>query len=68
MPFKSDEQRRACWAQYARDKKAGRKPSWDCREFERVTTYITINGKKKVVRTGPRGGRYVMVNGTKRYI
>jgi len=37
MPFKSKAQRRACWAQYNRDKKAGRKPKWDCKEWEAAT-------------------------------
>lgn len=30
MPFKNEAQRRACWAQYNRDLKAGRTPAWDC--------------------------------------
>ena len=68
MPFQSEAQRRACWAQYTRDKKAGRKPSWDCREFERATKYHVINGEKHIVHTGSRGGKYVIVNGNKRYI
>lgn len=37
MPFKSEAQRKACWAQYNRDKKAGKTPSWDCKEWERDT-------------------------------
>ena len=30
MPFKNQSQVRACFAQYQRDIKAGRIPSWDC--------------------------------------
>ena len=38
MPFKSKSQRRACWAQYRRDKKAGKEPQWDCKKWEKETT------------------------------
>ncbi len=34
MPFVSDAQRKACWAKYHSDKRAGRKPQWDCKEWE----------------------------------
>lgn len=34
MPFKSNSQRKACWAQWNRDKKAGKKPRWNCKEWE----------------------------------
>jgi len=34
MPFVSEKQRRKCWAMYNKDKKEGRKPKWDCREWE----------------------------------
>ncbi len=37
MPFKSQAQRQACWARYHQDKKAGRKPKWDCEEWEAAT-------------------------------
>jgi len=33
MPFVSQAQARACWAQYNRDKAAGKKPAWDCHEW-----------------------------------
>jgi hypothetical protein len=33
MPFVSKAQERACWAQYNRDKAAGKTPSWDCHEW-----------------------------------
>ena len=33
MPFVNDRQRRACYAQEARDKKAGRTPKWNCSEY-----------------------------------
>jgi hypothetical protein len=34
MPFVNPAQRAACYAQRARDLKAGRKPRWDCEAFE----------------------------------
>lgn len=34
MPFKSEAQRHACWAKYNADKKVGRVPKWDCKEWE----------------------------------
>lgn len=33
MPFANPAQEKACWAQYSRDKKAGRKPKWNCHEW-----------------------------------
>lgn len=46
MPFKSQQQREACFAQEARDKKAGRKPGWNCRKWEKETP-SRIPGMKK---------------------
>ena len=46
MPFKNQDQREACWAQKARDEKAGRKPKWDCEEWEKETP-SNIPGMKK---------------------
>ena len=37
MPFVSEQQRRACWAQYHRDIKAGKKHAWDCKEWGSAT-------------------------------
>ena len=37
MPFVNEAQRRACWAKYTQDKKAGRKPKWDCKKWEKHT-------------------------------
>lgn len=37
MPFQSLAQQRKCWAQYHRDIKAGRIPSWDCRKWSAET-------------------------------
>lgn len=56
MPFKSKSQRRACWAQYHRDVKAGRKPAWDCYEWESKTTDKSLPEylpKKKAVAKRP---------------
>jgi hypothetical protein len=64
MPFKSLAQRRACWAQYHRDIKAGRKPSWDCHEWEHVTEKgtklperIRSPKKKSYTRLSPKKDR-----------
>jgi hypothetical protein len=35
MPFSSQKQRAACYIKFNRDKKAGRKPSWNCKEWEK---------------------------------
>ena len=37
MPFKNDQQRRACWAQYSRDVDKGIKPRWNCKKWEEET-------------------------------
>jgi len=33
-PFENNAQRRACYAQAERDRKRGKRPKWDCAEFE----------------------------------
>ncbi|AYV77940.1 MAG: hypothetical protein Edafosvirus3_18 [Edafosvirus sp.] len=37
MPFQSEKQRKLCWTLYNKDKKKGKKPSWDCEEWEEET-------------------------------
>lgn len=37
MPFKSEAQRRFCWAQQKRNEAAGIKSSWNCEEWEHET-------------------------------
>jgi len=37
MPFVSQAQRGACYAQANRDKKSGKKPAWDCTKWEKET-------------------------------
>ena len=64
MPFVNDAQRKACYAQASRDKKAGKTPKWDCKKFAKVK----VAGRKRKIHKGPRGGKYVVVNGAKRYI
>ena len=36
-PFVSGAQRAKCWAQYNQARATGRKPSWDCPEWERTS-------------------------------
>lgn len=62
MPFKNNSQMRACFAQYNKDKNAGKIPAWDCYEW------IHSSKKKKKVYTGSRGGKYILVGGYKKYI
>ena len=37
MPFLSDNQRKYCWVKYNQDIRNGKKPSWDCNEWEKNT-------------------------------
>lgn len=34
MPFQNRSQESACWAQYNQALKEGKKPKWDCEEWE----------------------------------
>ncbi len=79
MPFVSQAQRAACYAQQSRDLKAGRVPKWKCHEFEHGihskktrkslrSSRKTSRTKKRKVHVGPRGGRYVMFKGRKVYV
>ena len=81
MPFVSESQRRACYAQMRRDLKAGREPRWKCSEYgskskrsrKRSTKRRSMKRKRskeinKKVYTGPRGGKYVIYDGKKIYI
>lgn len=65
MPFVSKAQRRACYAQYGRDKKAGNTPKWNCKEWDSKTDLKNLPEK---IYVGPRGGRYILKNGKKIYI
>jgi len=51
MPFSSQKQRRACWAKYNAANKKGKKPGWDCAEWERA------GKRKKKVRMSFRGAK-----------
>lgn len=65
MPFVNEAQRKACYAQANRDRKEGKEPKWKCHEFG---SHIVIAGRKRKIHKGERGGKYVIVNGEKRYI
>lgn len=45
MPFVNENQRRACWAKYSRDKKAGLVPKWNCKKWEEYSK--KSNSKRK---------------------
>lgn len=72
MPFVSQAQRAACYAQQSRDLKAGRTPRWRCHDYEHHNSKKRKkrgNGKvKREVHVGPRGGKYVMFQGRKVYV
>lgn len=69
MPFTSQAQRAACFAQYRRDIQAGIKPRWNCYSYGKdKKTRTRKNGRLGRIRRGPRGGRYRMVRGRKVYI
>lgn len=65
MPFKNANQRKACYAQAAQAKREGRQPTWDCHKF---ANEIMIAGRKRKIHVGERGGKYVIINGQKRYL
>jgi len=70
MPFKSAAQMRLCYSLLAK----GKNGSWDCDEWLRKTK--SLDGKKlsarkrrrSAIKTGPRGGKYFEVGGTKIYV
>lgn len=82
MPFTNKAQVRACFAQYHRDIKSGRIPSWDCYKWldespgyikeKRSKSHSYKSPKKSLhkrkVYIGPRGGKYFIVKGHKVYI
>lgn len=65
MPFVNSGQRKACYAQAARDRANGQTPRWDCHDFAH---HIHIGGRKRKIHKGPRGGKYVIISGRKKYI
>lgn len=71
MPFVSQAQRAACYAQQSRDLKAGRTPRWRCHDYEHGIHKKRGKGggkMKRKVHVGPRGGKYVMFQGRKVYV
>jgi hypothetical protein len=40
MPFVSEAQRKKCYVLYTKDVKAGRKPKWDCKQWEKDSVII----------------------------
>lgn len=47
MPFVSQAQRAACYAQASRDRKAGRTPKWNCKKYEKHSKKSRSTGSKK---------------------
>ena len=69
MPFVSEAQRRACYAQQSNALKAGKKPAWDCSKYAKEEKKKKSSNKKKSkVFVGPRGGKYIIKNNKKVYI
>ena len=51
MPFVNQAQRAACWVKWNEAKKLGKKPKWNCSEWEKHTKHnlckaTCLNGKK----------------------
>jgi len=65
MPFVSSKQRKLCFAKMSSDKKAGRKITWDCHKF---ANEVKVGGRTRKIYKGPRGGKYYILNGVKKYI
>ena len=61
MPFKSESQRRYCWYLYQKATKAGKTPSWDCKEWARETKNQSLPKYKK-----EKTIRHVSMGGAKR--
>ena len=69
MPFVSESQRRACYAQQSNALKSGKKPAWDCSKYAKgEKTKKKSKKKSNKVFTGPRGGKYIIKNNKKVYI
>ena len=56
MPFKNQKQRAACWAQYNRDLDAGKKPKWNCKEWESES----LHRCKRKTQEGKRCSRMII--------
>jgi hypothetical protein len=77
MPFVSPQQRRACFAQQALARRAGLRPKWNCHAFAHdlktskrsgKTTKSKRTTRKPKIKTGPRGGKYIVVGRNKQKI
>lgn len=76
MPFVSEAQRRKCYVLQTQAEKAGKKSSWDCKKFsehdsksiKKKTKVNKVPKRKPKIYDGPRGGKYIIKNGSKIYI
>jgi len=82
MPFVSDQQRKACYAQQRRMNEMGMVSNWDCKEYEKGKDKMSprvkrrqktspkklekINGEQ--VYQGVRGGKFVIRKNRKVYM
>lgn len=57
MPFVSQAQRAACYAQAARDRKAGRTPKWNCKKYEKHRSKGTRSKRNKKRKSYTRKSR-----------
>jgi hypothetical protein len=46
MPFVNQKQRQACWSQWNKAKKEGKKPKWNCKKWDNES-YHFCNSKCK---------------------
>ena len=65
MPFVNQAQRRACFVLAAKARANGKQPTWDC---HKVANEIKVGGRTRKIYKGPRGGKYYILNGVKKYI
>lgn len=61
MPFQSKSQMRKCFALQNEGNK-----TWNCHKSYEGTKYKELPERK--IFTGPKGGKYVLINGIKKYI
>ncbi len=67
MPFKSDAQRRLCFALADQAQKKGKKPKWDCHKFAREPTAAKKKRKSVTIKKLPEKLKKIWNARTKKY-
>lgn len=69
MPFANQAQRAVCWRMLKDDIENGEAVKWDCTEFESgPPTKYPSNYTDYTIRTGKRGGKYIVYKGYVVYV